>query len=262
MSDSLNCLAYFYLRHIRGIVPEEPQLPLIFGSAIHAALAEKYRGKGFRDMCRAFDEVWLEGSQGRKDAKRNAARGLAILTAYQKRYPKEQFEVLCVEESFMVPVGQLALVGVIDLVAKMGSQILVIDHKTSSSLSPYYWLPYLTTADYQGAAYLYAVSTLMRVEAKTFVPNVLLVNDKREEFERRFCTYYDQAAFQKQLLHWHKALLWHHSENCWPKNPKFCNRWAKCSYAGMCEVYPDVTNVDLISGYRIEHWDPVARLKE
>jgi len=261
ISDSLNCLAYFKLRHIEGIVPEEPSLPLIFGSAIHAGLAAYYQGQGFKDICRAFDQVWLEGSRGRKDAKRNAARGLAILNAYLKRYAKEPFDILVVEESFIVPVDDLALVGIIDLVAKMGNQIIVIDHKTSSSLSPFYWLPYTTGADYQGAGYLYAVSTLMAAKANTFVPNVLLVHTEKTEFERRFFSFYNQEEFKRAVLHWHKTLLWHFRENCWPKNPKYCNRWAKCDYAGLCEVFADVSKAEPITGYRVEHWDPVSRLR-
>jgi hypothetical protein len=214
-------------------------------------------------MLQEFDRVWLAEAQGRKDAKRSAARGLAILSAYHARYAnRESWEPLLVEEPFMVPIGDLIWVGVIDIVARMldGNQrLLVVDHKTSSSLTPYYWLQYLTGADNQGAGYLHAINKLVG-PAEIFCPNVLLVNEKKVEFDRRFFTP-DLAAFQKTVLHWHKVMMMHWEANCWPKNGKYCNRWGKCSYATLCEIYPDVAEAELIEGYAIQHWDPVEELK-
>src|SRR5574343_917612 len=207
ISDGLNCEAYFYLRHIKGFVPDGGSLALVYGSAIHAALAEHYRGKGFKATCRAFDEVWLAEAQGRSDQKRSPRRALAILQAYMERYKQEYFEVLAVEVPFLIPVKHLKFMGVIDLVVKMGEsqRLAIIDHKTTSVLSPYYWLQYRTNADIQGPGYLTAINKLV-AKCETWVPSAILVDATKTAFERQYFTP-DISYFTERLLHWHQRML-------------------------------------------------------
>lgn len=260
ISDGLTCEAYFYLRHLRGFVKNEPQLPLIFGSAIHAALAEHYRGNGFKAVLQAFDDVWLREAQDQSDAKRNPERALAILNGYLQRYKQEYWQVVAVEVPFMIPIEHIKYVGIIDLVVKLGDgdRLAIVDHKTTSSLSGYYWLPYKTDADYQGIGYLTAIQKLVG-PAETWIPNVLLVDKAKTAFDRQYFTP-NTSQFKRRLLHWHRRMLDNYEQDCWMPNPKHCNRWGACPYAALCEIFPDVSKAELIEGYREEFWDPTAAL--
>lgn len=258
VSDSLQCLQYFYYRHEAGLVPTTPSLSLIYGSAIHAALASFYLGGSLKDMFKSFDQVWTAESKGFEDAKRNPKRAMAMLTAYADRYKNENFQVLLVEEPFMVPLGHIIWMGIIDLLIQLGPELAVIDHKTASLMNSYYWLQYDAGASHQELGYLGAVSKLVQ-PTRIFAANVLLVSEKQIGFERRFYTrqHSEISTWQSSITAW-----WQIVQNCrvahyWPKNPNFCNRWGKCQYHELCSLGGEV----ITSNYTISHWDPVKELK-
>jgi hypothetical protein len=126
LKDFQKCEQYAILRHGEGLVAPIEAEGLLIGRALHAAVAEFWRGGGVAAM-----EVALEKDFG------GAPPGLTqLLRNYEKVYfqRRSECEVLLVEEVVEHPTEPIG--GVIDLVLKEAdSTLVVVDHKSTSSRS-------------------------------------------------------------------------------------------------------------------------------
>lgn len=257
LTDSLNCLRYFQLRHELGLVPKDEYigLPLIFGSAIHAALDELYTSASVVKAMQAFDEVWA-GREG--DHKRNPAAALRILSEYILTYPNEAFTVIATERPFVVPLtDQIAWAGIVDLVGRIDDQLFIMDHKTASQIAPSYWAQYDAGASIQEIGYLYAVSQLVGQVVRTFAVNVILVDRDKTGFQRRFYVRREDEVVQwkETITNWWSIVLACRQAGQWPKNPHYCGRWGRCQYIDICSTG------HITSDFDVCHWDPLSKLK-
>jgi len=266
--DSLNCPTYFRYSWDLAIKPRQPGLALAYGSAIHAALAEYFRGRDFRHLLQAFDDVWTKESQGRDDNKRNATRGLEILRAFwQSKCHRDS--VIAVEAPFIVPLtDDLIWTGVIDLVEKLGGHFVVTDHKTSSLINNAFWAKFAAQASYQPISYCRAAGITMNHPITMYSINAILVNDKKTLFERRFYSVNPSIIDQLPSIitaHW-KSIQYYREASCWPKKEEYCNRWGECVYLPLCgSAGIDYTKEEslerLPADYIIAPWDNVRQLR-
>ncbi len=129
----------YRLNDVEGIRPKLPAGSLIFGKAIHQALADSFTGGG--DSRESFHEHWSlwKGRDvqysGRESWAALATTGDALLVAFLKERNSALSNITAVEKSFelVLPGVDLPFVGVIDIVADLFGERTVIDFKTSSS---------------------------------------------------------------------------------------------------------------------------------
>lgn len=129
-------------------VPAKPRTPLIFGEAVHLALAKHLEGKSVSESIKAAVHAACEKQLDlAMDAKRNVGTLTLLLTSYFDHittFPSERLVPLTlngvpvVEKDFSVYIGtvlddiKVYWNGIVDLVGYSGGNLWVIDHKTTS----------------------------------------------------------------------------------------------------------------------------------
>ena len=175
------CERMYWYKYENQIIPKGKEGPLIFGSAIHKAIDEMFRGKGLDEMLKTFERE----TEGRDcDEKRTLSSGKNILTRYYKEYREQHFdEILEIEKKHsieIVPTGEncdkIIFTGVVDKIIRWPYGVSGIDHKTTTG----YLGQFLNGADtsYQFTGYiallkdLYSDTWGMIVDA-IYVPRLL-----------------------------------------------------------------------------------------
>jgi putative RecB family exonuclease len=153
----LRCPRQFELKYVRGLTPEFVPANLVFGSAIHEALAAYYgelktTGEPLRRdlMLDVFRGAWgkrIEGDvpvQGDDDEDGQLSalvdKGVSMLHAFHEHAAHQILEVESVEHPFEIEIhdpdtGEVLdekLVGFIDLVAVENGRRVIYEHKTSA----------------------------------------------------------------------------------------------------------------------------------
>ena len=138
LSRYLHCPEQYRLYYVENLRPRIPAASLIFGQAIHQALATLFRSLG--DSVKHFQEIWhgisdLELDYSVKESWDKLKTTGEILLA---RFVAEELPRLrnigAVEKVFELGITNLDLpfVGVIDLVADLDGKKTVVDFKTSA----------------------------------------------------------------------------------------------------------------------------------
>jgi putative RecB family exonuclease len=207
----LRCPRQFELKYIRGVAPAFLPVPLVFGSAFHAALAAFYgelevsgtplqRGH----MLDVFRTEWARGVDGpiplqvdeEDDTSTNLVdKGVSMLHAFAEYAEKnlDGIKVVAVESSFAVAIHdpdsgealEEQLVGTMDLVVEDHGQRVVVEHKTSAKKYSADQLRY----DIQPTGYKLAarqagmgeVGLRFQVVTKTKVPAVQIADITRDD---------------------------------------------------------------------------------
>ena len=152
--DTFNlCPRKYYYKYELNLQPAEEttDLPILFGDAIHRALATVYLGTAFDhvqcpcgsfcDYCKArpiqriaatFLQYYPADPDDTRDP-RTRLRGLELLAAYLGKWRREAFRVLAVEVPFELDLDQeLRYVGKMDLLVEQEGLVFPLDHKTTS----------------------------------------------------------------------------------------------------------------------------------
>jgi hypothetical protein len=135
------CRRKFYNRIIRGLDSMYSSVSTEFGHAIHVALEGYLRGTLSQEQTiEAFKETYLDKLT---DERRTEERGIALLKAYFKAFPREGeiWDVLAVEEPFRMDIGaKVPYCGRVDLVVQERDTrvIMVVDHKTTTAWGDFY----------------------------------------------------------------------------------------------------------------------------
>ena len=173
----LKCPRCYYLHYIAGIEVPTISEPMHFGSAIHAGLAQMYRGKPYRPAFMAalnenFDKV-RKSDDSVPDKNDMMIEGFTLLSVYeQKRYFFGQ--VIGVEKQAMIKVvhpdtGEVLpqeMMVRIDLILDNG----IVDHKIKSNAFDLYE----ASVDIQKVAYWMAYEYIYGKEPEYFAFNQLL----------------------------------------------------------------------------------------
>lgn len=143
IEDYLTCPRKYHLRHMVR-VPTPPHHALVFGNALHQAVATaniaRLRGQAIdadavRDTLRAH---W--SSEGFLSAEHEAARFAAGESALQRFVERSQGEprdrILAVEQPFSVRIGADRVRGRFDVVREMGGKVVITDYKSGDVRDP------------------------------------------------------------------------------------------------------------------------------
>ena len=168
----LICPRKYELRYVRGLQPESRALALVFGSAIHEALAAFYValqtdtepapehiitvfGDALDAECREGPEV----DEGKTTVGEIKDKGIALLRLFHEQVERPD-KVLAVEQPFTMDLtdprsGQVIeeqFTGVIDAIIEMHGQRVLVEHKTAARK----WSQDQLEHDLQISAYLAA----------------------------------------------------------------------------------------------------------
>jgi len=149
VSQFLRCPLRYYFQYVLRL--SQPSIPssLVFGSAVHAALAEYHQRLLMKQpivpavIHNAFLEAWATSEQGspiqyrdREDRDGLLDLGCALIDIYLQEPPPE--EILGVEKTLVVPLSnshgdylERPLVAVLDLLHRGGGGLTVTEFKTS-----------------------------------------------------------------------------------------------------------------------------------
>lgn len=169
MRPCLRNIAFIGKRNLRKV--DSPGA-LLVGIAFHAGIAEYYKGMDEETVLATARSAIEERTDLQyaevREASETAER---LLSWYMRNADDGDWAIHAVETRFRVElVDGVDLIGVIDLVATVGGQLLIIDHKTTASIGSRYF----TNADMdaQVIAYLWAARKL-GIEADGFMFNAV-----------------------------------------------------------------------------------------
>ncbi len=138
----LTCPEQYRLYYVEGLRPRIASANLIFGKAIHSALAQFFAGSS--DAVTWFMHEWdsvlnLSVQYSHRDSWETLrAKGHILLTRFLREELPRLGDIKASEQPFdlKLPDIELPFVGVIDLIADVDHQRTVIDFKTSASCYP------------------------------------------------------------------------------------------------------------------------------
>jgi len=302
LSAYCRCPRYFYYRYLMELVPLKKDVvpgAAEFGGAIHEALdiayqvlflSEDQRKKLFSECFRGaeyspnrfnilpyamaystFEEIWGETkSKGyTKDL------GLSILREYFERYKTLDFEIIDVESKGAVPVYILGDKTIFlryksDLIIRQGGKYKVMEHKTTSRITPDYRS--MRELEFQVDGYALGVEFITGIRVQEAIFNILAVKAGNSEkflrfpvilnFQRRKLyeewlrkTIQELVDLQRKLLDLSSGeksssieeLTWNlwkkgkNPHNIFRRNPSSCGKYNMlCRYAQLClnDVHP------------------------
>lgn len=145
LQDWHRCKQYWYNTYRRQLAPKNRASALDFGTAIHEAMAEWYRGvrdrKELSDKTNAALAAFNSAMAVLKPTyytpdryEEDLFRGNLMLQEYAIKYAVEPWRVLAVEEDvqFTFPETGDVFTGRIDLVVEGDSRRYIVDHKTTA----------------------------------------------------------------------------------------------------------------------------------
>jgi len=149
VGDYLDCGLLYKFGRIDKLQPEYKPDAMEFGSAIHLVLAEIYEMKMagvelfIKEIHELFEKCWTDIADGNsliqyaegKDFNTLLLEGKELLTTYYHKKPKDDFNILAIEEpfSFTVEDCPVPIIGAMDLIEEDSSgTIIITDFKTSA----------------------------------------------------------------------------------------------------------------------------------
>ena len=155
-----DCALKARFKHI-DLLPGKTGSKQMFGTCVHAALAQYARTGDVQQAVKVFTDDWANATidvwNRTNTFKGLSQRGVEIIKAQHERQQWQARKIVAVEHRFLVPFGEHELEGTVDLIElkknHRGKEILrVVDHKTTSKMPTASEL-YLSV---QGTVYVYA----------------------------------------------------------------------------------------------------------
>lgn len=174
-----NCRKACEYRYGIGLTPREKDPNLSFGSLIHECLQLWH---GCRDLAAVLDLIdrACAGRSADESARRDWHLARAMMTGYAACYPREEFTVVALEQTFEGPIVNPAtgaasrsfvLAGKVDGIVQIGAEHYILEHKTASTIDADY-LERLWT-DFQIAIYSHYVEHALGIPITGVIYNVL-----------------------------------------------------------------------------------------
>jgi len=135
----LTCPEQYRLYYIENLRPRIESAGLVFGTTIHASLADYFRSRA--DPVEAFRRAWgnLKNVELRYSSRESwddlYAKGENLLKKFLAEEAPRIEKLFGIERDFKLMVASLDLpfVGIVDLVAQVDGQFTVVDFKTAAS---------------------------------------------------------------------------------------------------------------------------------
>lgn len=149
VSDYLSCGLKYRFSRIDKLRPEFKPEALVFGSGIHAALAEFYRAlqqggpMTVKDLKASFQRNWVQLAEDQDDImfrkgknfRQLLADGKNLLEAFHQEFQPEKASIIGIEEPFRfeIPGLDVPMIGAYDLVLEDSAGVItIVDHKTAA----------------------------------------------------------------------------------------------------------------------------------
>ena len=150
IQDYLDCSLMYLFSRVLKLPPEFKADALVFGSAVHAVLAEFYgelktTGKkmSVNQLQEIFETHWQRLALNREDIQYKEGKdydtllleGKELLAVFHQKLPEDEGTIIAIEEPFTFWIDGLPvpILGVWDLLLEDESGVItVVDHKTSS----------------------------------------------------------------------------------------------------------------------------------
>ena len=257
-----NCQRRAFWRYIKEVVPALADETMTFGTLIHECLATWYRTKSSDSVLGMIDANYQNGQNPETEKFWHFAH--AMMSAYMRRYERETWNVLGIEQEFQVPLVNPAtgwpsrtfcLRGKVDMIIEHGGQIFVAEHKTASSVDAAYieGLNLSLQADIYfaaGSGLWSPVGVIYNILQKPALRKIgpdfrerCAADMEKPEALQRFTFYYDKgdrARLQSEL--WELSQRWLHcaKTGVWLQNRRACFIYRKpCAYFKLCASRDD-----------------------
>lgn len=284
-------LQYTYLLKRRPVL-EKPSLNL--GSAIHDAL--EYRYKHFKnnstsvlDEQEIFEKVlspfFAQNPEPEGDH-RNLQFAHEVLKRYLQRYSVEPFKLLTkegevqAELTFALPLfvhesTAIMYCGRIDLPVIWDDQVIIIDHKTASSLGQYYFDGQRVSSQYEG--YCWAFEQTAKLPVTGYCINAIRTKEMpgkprgswddwwMEGFQRHkeYLRPGQLEEWKKNTIALVKEFFYHFQQDFMPQKKKACTMYGKCPYYDVCYLREPQREVVLASdSFEDNNWSPLKQTNE
>lgn len=194
----MNCRRKMEWRYLKELVPLERSASLTFGSVIHDCLEMWHRHGNLDHVLKHLEGCFPNRDTDEKE-KASWHLGTAMMRGYVSRYPKEDFDVVSLEQKFQGPITNpktgrssrsFEFAGKMDGIVKIGKDHFLLEHKTAASLDASY-LEKLWT-DLQIIIYSIYAEKVWGITIKGVIYNVLVKariqqrqGETEQEFERR-----------------------------------------------------------------------------
>lgn len=279
---------YFYTM-IEGWHPRGQALPLIFGIHYHKAL-ETYdlaRANGYSHEGATNEAVRLalQIQDGKEEddprfmprktdcTYRNRENLVRAIVWYLDHFKEDKAETVilkngkpAVELTFKMEIPfpyhqskeQLLLCGHMDRIVQFGSEIYVMDHKTTK-LQPndYYFSQF--SPDNQVSLYTLAAKVVLGETAKGVIINACQLGVNFCRFLRRPVSRTpDQTKeWLEETKTWINLAMQYAIEGHWPMNDTACDKYGGCQFKEVCSTDPAVRPYLLKSNFYKRTWDPM-----
>lgn len=306
LKDYKTCPRYYYLRHVRHFVRDGTKLALIFGLSWHEAMnvvwglahSDKTNDEIAKLSMQAFHREWIkEGLPAWNDitpdqeawmSPRTPAVAAEMLFNYiaQRRPWIQSGKVLSIERPFAVPLDpadpNTYYIGRLDKVFELNSEILVIEHKTTTMYKKEggfrdewrdSWSPNSQIDGYSHASHMIWGKAVRRV----LVDGALVHKQVHDKFvfvpvERQFemlDIWLEETKDWIERVEREKSIYAAQTSggqiakmlSVFPKNTESCGNWGGCVYRDICRFTSNPDTVELPAGYKIEKWEPFDILK-
>ena len=287
------CSRKYYYEIIRGYVPRGRALPLTHGIYYHEALEHYDRAlaegmdheDAVRSTVRALMEIAGDRAEPEKGEKRgkftpwktdctkrnreNLVRNIIWCLENYKDDPAETVILAngkpAVELTFKMeipmkaPSGEnMLLCGHMDRVVNFGSELFVMDHKTTvMQPNDKYWQSY--NPDNQVSLYTLASTVVLNERASGVIISVgqMLVNGVR--FFRRpiHRTQGQITAWLYDTQKWIERAQRDAEAQHWPMNDTACDKYGGCPFIGICSKDPSMHKMLLKTDFTTRTWDPM-----
>ncbi len=240
------CPMLYKHRYVERLQPVRKAPALVLGSCVASGL-NAFRQTGTKDATfSAFTKTWIkEGKilalKKADDPRRSVERGLEILDAYIKEYPKEPDNIVQPEVSFKIEVASnIVFNGRIDAVIRLNDgSLAIIEDKTTSRLGPTFFTKLKGSSQILWYLWVANKMGLFDVEGKKQMPkcwlNALYIHDKTERFERDITIKSTRTLdlAQKNMLVWIEQIFWAEKTDTFPYNDvdnDTCSKYGGCDY--------------------------------
>lgn len=175
-----DCRMAFKWRYLDEIVALEQDKNLAFGTTIHEALRQWHGGAGIERILDFIDRTYVNRTQDERQ-KADWHLATAMMKAYAKRYPTEEFEVVDLEKKFDGSIvnpdtgassRSFLLAGKVDGIVKQDGHYFLLEHKTASQLDAGY-LERLWT-DFQITLYAWYLEQTLDITVTGIIYNILV----------------------------------------------------------------------------------------
>jgi putative RecB family exonuclease len=247
LSDYLDCSLLYKFSRVDKLPPEFKSDALIYGTAIHAVLAEFYealregRKVPVKELQNLFETHWERLARDREDIRYKPEKdyqtflleGKELLSAFHHNLPPDEGSIIAIEEPFTFWLEDLPIpvIGIYDLVLEDPAGVItIVDHKTTAraySVSE-------VERNLQLTVYQMAAKANGFEDREILLRFDCLIKTKTPKFEQYYST---RSAFEEMKAVKKLKAVWHGiSQGVFIPNEESW-KCAGCAYKGYCEAW-------------------------